>query len=224
MSYTDPINLTITNPVLADKAAQKIQKVLENNVAWLEVSYGRARVGKRQDNEGNDITYPECQQTFGQDYINAFPNDNVQAQSYILMQNDTVVQLGEGTNLVNWSADCAIVIFISDLDAIDTSYGANIEQKLREEIQYNLTTKARGFDYTDGGFSDEIETAYTEFSVDSLDPKYISDHKKYAYLRFDGTVTYKTDCFSLYPYDGTFAFDPLKDFDMIHGSPTFITY
>jgi hypothetical protein len=223
MSYTQPLNITINNPVLADKAAQKIQKVLENNIAWLEVSYGRARVGKQSKNE-TDITYPECQQTFGQDYINVFPNDNVLAQSYVLIQNDTVEQLGEGTNLVNWKADCAIVVFISDLDKIDTSYGANIEQKLREEIQNNLTTKARGFDYSDGSFSDEIETAYAEFSVDSLDGKYFNDHKKYAYLRFDGTVTYKTDCFSLYPYDGTFTFDPLKDFDFIHGSPTFLTY
>jgi len=219
MSYQRPIDFNITNPVLADKAAQKIQKVLNDNIAWLEVSYGRARIGKTEE-KGVDILRPECQQTFGTDYISAFPNDNVLAQSYILMKDDNVKEIAEGKNMVNWEADCSIVFFIRNLNEIDTSYGANIEQLLRAEIQNVLTTRARNF--TMSGFSDEVEDAYAEFSVDSLDPKYINDHKTYAYLRFDGTVDYKTDCFELYPYDGNFDFDPLQAYEFIYGGATFI--
>lgn len=220
MSYQTPIDFNINNPVLADKAAQKIQKVLADNVsAWLSISYGRARIGKGEKN-GVDITFPACQQTFGTDYIKVFPNDNVTAQSYILIQNETVEQIAEGKNIVNWTADCSIIIFIRKLNEIDTSYAANIEQKLREEIQEVLATRAGSFTMT--GFSDEVEDAYAEFSVDSLNPKYINDHKAYAYLRFDGTVTYKADCFELYPYDGNVDFDPLQAYDFIYGGATFI--
>lgn len=221
MSYKTPIEFTITNPRLADQAAQDIQIVLRDNLAWLETSFGRVRLGKKLQ-DGGDITYPETQQTFGTDYINVFPNDNILAQSYIIIQNDTVENAAEGVNLVNWSADCSIVFFIKRLNEIDTSYGANIEQLLREEIQNVLQINAQSFTMT--GFSDEIEDAYAEFSVDSLDPKYMTDHKKYAFLRFDGVVNYRTDCFVPFPYDGTFDFDPLVDFDFIHGSPTFKTY
>ncbi len=219
MSYKTPIEIIINNPRLADKAAQEIQIVLRDNLTWLETSFGRARVGKDQRG-GNDITYPETQQTFGTDYINCFPNDNVLAKSYILIQNDSVETLAEGVNLVNWTADCSIVFFIRKMNDIDTSYGANIEQVLREEIQNVLLINAQSF--TMSGFSDEIEDAYAEFSVDSLDPKFRNDHKKYAYLRFDGIVNYRTDCFVPYPYDGNFDFDPLTAFDFIYGGENFI--
>jgi len=222
MSYTNPIEFIITNPRLADKAAQEIQIVLRDNLAWLETSFGRVRTGKAQDNEGNDILVPETQQTFGKDTVIAFPNDNVLSQSYILIQNDTVEQAAEGVDLVNWSADCSIIFFIRDMNEIDTSFGANIEQLLRTEIQNVLQVKANSF--TMSGFSDEIEDAYAEFSVESLDPKYINDHIKYAYFRFDGTVNYRTDCFVAFPYDGTFTFDPLKDFDFTYSTQPFLTY
>lgn len=221
MSYQNPIEFTITDPVLADKVAQEIQEVMINasELDWLQIKYGRARIG-REERGGAEITYPTTQQTFGTDFINCSPNDNVLSQSYILIQNDSPVSQGDGKNIVNWIADCSIIFFIQDLDKIDTSYGANIEQLLRNDIQEVLKTRVPKFTFT--GWQDEIEDVYAEFTVAAMNPVGTTDHKKYAYFRANGTITYKTGCYSEYPYDGDFEFDPLALYDFIYGG-TFTT-
>lgn len=218
MSNQTPIEKIITDPRFADKAAQKIQIVLRDELPWLETSFGRARVGKKSDGEAT-VTYPEVQQTFGTDYVSAMPNDNVLSQCYILIQNEVADEVAEGEDMVNWVADCAIVFFIRDLNEIDTSYSSNIEQLLRRDIQKALAERAGNFTIT--GFSDEYEEAYSEFS-EPIKSQFINDHKKYAYLRFDGQIDFKTPCTTAFPYDGNFDFDPLQNYDFIYGGTTFI--
>lgn len=218
MSNQFPIEKIITDPRFADKAAQKIQIILRNELPWLETSFGRARIGKKMI-DGSDVTYPEVQQTFGTDYLNALPNDNVLSTAYILIQNEVADEVAEGQDMVNWVADCAIVFFIRDLNEIDTSYGSNIEQLLRRDIQKALAERAGNFTIT--GWSDEMEEVYTEFTHPiNLSSK--NDHKKYAYLRFDGEIDFKTPCTTAFPYNGNFDFDPLQAYDFIFGGATFI--
>lgn len=221
MSYTVPIEFTITNPLFADNEAQKIQLALKDasELPWLETSFGRVRVGKEMK-DGSLITYPETQQTFGTDYINVFPNDNVLAQSYVLIQNDEVTGQAENQNIVNWSADCSIIFFIRDLNEIDTSRGSNIEDLLRADIQFVIKRDVPKFTVT--GWQDELEDVYAEFSADSLNPATKTDHKRYAYLRLNGTITYKTPCYSEFDYDGNFDFDPLQAYDFIYGGENFL--
>jgi len=221
MSYQTPIEFTITNPIFADLAAQKIQQAMidASELDWLEFKFGRARIG-REERKGVEISYPTTQQTFGTDFINCSPNDFVLSQSYILIQNDSPVSQAEGKNIVNWIADCSIIFFISDLNKIDTSYGANIEQLLRADIQQVLKVRVPNFTFTE--WVDEIEDVYAEFTVDAMKPVDNTDHKKKAYFRANGTITYKTPCYTTFPYDGNFDFDPLDVFDFIYGG-TFTT-
>lgn len=222
MSQQTPIEKTIVDPRFVDRAAQKIQVVLQTGLPWLEFSFGRARIGKEiTPGTTTEVTYPVVQQTFGTDYVSAMPNDNVLSQSYILIQNEEAVQVAEGKNVVNWEADCSIVFFIRDLNQIDTLYGSNIEQLLRADIQNALAIRARNFVIT--SWSDEIEDAYAEFTK-PVDAAFNSDHKKYAYLRINGTIDFKTPCFVPFDYDGDFDFDPLKNFDFIYATEPFLTY
>lgn len=221
MSYNSPIAFEINNPLLADKAAQEIQTALRDapETSWLQLSFGRARVGKKREGE-TTITYPETQQTFGTDYYNLFPNDNVISQSYVLIQNEVVEAVAEAKDIVNWTADCSVIFFIRNLDEIDTSKQANIEQWLRRDIQKVLATKARSFTFT--GWQDELEDVYSEFSFDTLNAYTKTDHKKYAYFRANGTVTYRSKCYEDPEYDPDVEIDPFQAIDFIYGGENFL--
>lgn len=221
MSYKSPIEFLITNPVLADKAAQKIQLAMINapELSWIQIKFGRARIGKKTI-KGSLQVYPSTQQTLGRDFISLWPNDNVSSQSFILMQNEEPTSQADGRNTVNWKADCSIIVFVRKLNFIDTSYGANIEQLLRNDLQKVIKTSVPNFTIT--GWENEIESVYEEFTVESLEPQFINDHKKYAYLRLNGEITYKADCYEQYDYDGTVDFDPLAGLDFIYGGANFL--
>ena len=63
-------------PVLLDKVLQHIQMSLTDNLAWLDLAFGRAYKIISTDTDGNKVKYPAAYSKNGE-YISLLPNDNI---------------------------------------------------------------------------------------------------------------------------------------------------
>ncbi len=186
MSYKNPIEQAITDPVLLDKEIKNIQTVL-GTLSWLEKSFGRAFKGTRLKN-GRKVNYPAIFQAWKKDYYDAFPNDNIQSYSFIYPDPSEITEYSnKGTHQIE--RDISIILFF-DMEKIDNTFQYRFVEKLKEDVIIKLAT-LKPDKLEINRVTDEVEEVFNDFTIDEIKPEYLQD--KYGALKFECTIFYKNE-------------------------------
>lgn len=193
MSYKNPIEHVITDPVLLDKEIKNIQTVL-GTLSWLEKSFGRAFKGTRLKNR-RKVNYPAIFQEWKKDYYDGFPNDNIKSYSFIFPDPSEITEHNiKGIHQIE--RDISIILFF-DLEKIDNTFEYRFTEKLKEDVIIKLATLKPG-KLEINNITDDVEEVFNDFSVDEIKPEFLQD--KYGALKFDCTIFYKNENCDLNTY------------------------
>ena len=186
MSYRNPIEQVITDPVLLDKEIKNIQTVL-GTLSWLEKSFGRAFKGVRLK-EGRKVTYPAIFQQWKKDYYDAFPNDNIKSYSFIFADPSEITEHTiKGKHEIQ--RNISIILFF-DLEQIDNTLEYRFIELLKEDIITVLATLKPGkLEIND--ITDDVEEVFSDFTVDEIKTEFLKD--KYGALKFECTIFYRNE-------------------------------
>ena len=186
MSYRNPIEQVIADPVLLDKEIKNIQTVL-GTLSWLEKSFGRAFKGIRLK-EGRKVTYPAIFQQWKKDYYDAFPNDNIKSYSFIFPEPSEITEYNvKGKHEIQ--RNISIILFF-DLEQIDNTLQYRFIELLKEDVIIVLTTLKPGkLEIND--ITDDVEEVFSDFTVDEIKAEFLKD--KYGALKFECTIFYRNE-------------------------------
>ena len=186
MSYRNPIEQVITDPVLLDKEIKNIQTVL-STLSWLEKSFGRAFKGVRLK-EGRKVTYPAIFQQWKKDYYDAFPNDNIKSYSFIFPDPGEITEYNiKGKHEIQ--RNISIILFF-DLEQIDNTLQYRFIELLKEDVIIVLATLKPGkLEIND--ITDDVEEVFSDFTVDEIKTEFLGD--KYGALKFECTIFYRNE-------------------------------
>lgn len=193
MSYRNPIEQVIANPVLLDKEIKNIQTAL-GTLSWLQKSFGRAFKATRLKN-GRKVNYPAIFQEWKKDYYDAFPNDNIKSYSFIYPDPSEVMEYSnKGTHQIE--RDISIILFFN-LEEIDNTLLYRFVERLKEDVIIKLAT-LKPDKLEINRITDEVEEVFNDFTVDEIKPEYLQD--KYGALKFECTIFYKNENCTLNTY------------------------
>ena len=186
MSYRNPIEQVIADPVLLDKEIKNIQTVL-GTLSWLEKSFGRAFKGIRLK-EGRKVTYPAIFQQWKKDYYDAFPNDNIKSYSFIFPEPSEITEYNvKGKHEIQ--RNISIILFF-DLEQIDNTLQYRFIELLKEDVIIVLATLKPGkLEIND--ITDDVEEVFSDFTVDEIKTEFLKD--KYGALKFECTIFYRNE-------------------------------
>ena len=186
MSYRNPIEQVIADPVLLDKEIKNIQTVL-GTLSWLEKSFGRAFKGIRLK-EGRKVTYPAIFQQWKKDYYDAFPNDNIKSYSFIFPDPSEITEYNvKGKHEIQ--RNISIILFF-DLEQIDNTLQYRFIELLKEDVIIVLATLKPGkLEIND--ITDDVEEVFSDFTVDEIKAEFLKD--KYGALKFECTIFYRNE-------------------------------
>lgn len=186
MSYRNPIEQVIADPVLLDKEIKNIQTAL-STLPWLEKSFGRAFKGVRLK-EGRKVNYPAIFQSWKKDYYDAFPNDNIKSYSFIFPEPSEITE-HEIKGKHEIQRDISIILFF-DLEQIDNTLEYRFTELLKEDVIIVLATLKPGkLEIND--ITDDIEEVFSDFTVDEIKSEFLAD--KYGALKFECTIFYRNE-------------------------------
>ena len=186
MSYRNPIEQVIADPVLLDKEIKNIQTVL-STLPWLEKSFGRAFRGARAKNN-RKVNYPAIFQEWRKDLYDAFPNDNIKSYSFIFPEPSEITEYStKGTHQIERNIS---IIFFFDFERIDNTLEYRFIEKLKEDVIIKLAS-LKPDKLEINKIIDEVEEVFNDFTVDEIKPEFLQD--KYGALKFECTVFYKNE-------------------------------
>lgn len=132
ISYTAPQPLLIDNPVGLDHEIQRLQLLLQEQLPWLAVSYGKAYRGSRKVNN-KTVYFPEVYA--GQkEYRDVLPNDNVVSQSFFFPAGPAVNTAREplpGT--LGFTQACDLILW-ANLEKVGASKNYRFEHELLLDV------------------------------------------------------------------------------------------
>ena len=193
MSYKNPIEHVIDDPVLLDKEIKNIQTAL-STLTWLKKSFGRAFKGTRLK-DGRKVNYPAIFQEWTKDFYDGFPNDNIISYSFIFPDPSEITEpSSKGTHQIE--RDISIILFF-DLERIDNSFQYRFTEKLKEDVIIKLAT-LKPDKLEINRITDDIEEVFNDFTVDEIELKFLQD--KYGALKFECTIFYKNENCDLNTY------------------------
>lgn len=183
MSYTDPIQHVIANPVLVDKEIKDIQTEMDK-ITWLELSFGRAFKHSRLVS-GTKVFYPAIFQAKNKDYYDAYPNDHIKSYSFVFVDPSSVVEFNV-KRLHNIDQDISVIVFF-DMEQIDDTLNERISEKLKEDVIFALSSlKANRLQIN--SITDDVEEAFSDFTPSEIKAQFLKS--KYGAFKFDCTVFY----------------------------------
>jgi len=178
----------ITSPYLIDRVVQELAEYLEDNITWLEYSFGRSqRLVRKQG--GKDVAYPGIYSVSGE-YISLLPNEATGNTSFFIVD--------EPQQYLNWSGGahnrlkCTFsIVFWYDILKIYPATTAFDTEKVRNEILTVLRTAP----LTNASFrltATSEKDVYRGYALDEVNLQ----HMMYPFhgLRIDGELTYTEDC------------------------------
>ncbi|RKZ99993.1 MAG: hypothetical protein DRQ47_10135 [Gammaproteobacteria bacterium] len=193
MSYTTPIQFEVTDPVLLDNKIAEIQTVLKTaTLLWNEYSFARAYKHAKMV-EGAKVYYPAVFQGTGMDYLNMFPNDNLNSYSFVYAGQPQDLQYNdEGTH--EYETTISIIV-VFQLKKIGTSYDNRFTERLKYDV---IDALALVPDLEIETVYDEIEECFAEFTVTEIEAQYLSE--QFGALRLDCSVNYSNECLIINTY------------------------
>ncbi len=195
MSYANPIEKTITDPVLLDLEIQNIQTVL-GTLSWLEKSFGRAFKATRLK-AGRKVNYPAIFQEWKKDYYDAFPNDNITSYSFIYPDPSEVTEYGnKGIHQIERNISIILFFNLVKIDANTLQY--RFTEKLKEDVIIKLAT-LKPNKLLINRITDDVEEVFNDFTVDEIKSEYLQD--KYGALKFECTIFYRNENCVLNSYE-----------------------
>lgn len=181
MAYKNPVVPTINNPVFVDQAIQEIQTQISNEVSWLSRVFGRA-YPKAFFRSGAEEVKPFVYQG-EKEYLPVQFNDNLQAQSFFVVGNQTVFSDEFDNNLLNnYQAPVGLIVW-ANLQSINSTKGDNyyFAEELKRDVRRALTNSA--FIYSQIEIEEIIENrdeVMSEFTFEEADLQYFT----YPYVAF----------------------------------------
>lgn len=134
VSYTAPTAPTLDTPVGLDAEIQRLQLLLLAELAWLQVSYGKAyRASRKQPGSGKLLTYPEVY-AGGREYRDVLPNDNVGSQTFFLPTGPAVNPSREPLPATLGLTQAVDLIAWANLERIDPDATHRFEHELLLDV------------------------------------------------------------------------------------------
>ena len=164
--YNTPTNLpTLTDPLGVDLAIQLLQTELATELSWLEYSFGRAYLGREEQEKGKDYIYPAVYKGLG-NYQDASPNDNLKSASFFVVDGDYSYSEYD-INLPNKMSVPVSLIVWGDLSKLSQTFDEHFGSVLLQDI----LRVVRNFQEAEvDGVSDNENDVFSEFSVREENP------------------------------------------------------
>jgi len=190
MTYKAPEIISISNPVLLDKAISVMQTKFAN-LAWLEKIFGRAWRGI-EDREGKPYRFP---QTYSGDneYYNLFPNDYLKAYCYFFPEDPREIEdiePGYG-NYGNFSTRMSIVVYFN-LAKVDSSKTYRFNEELLQAIMNQIRTLNGYVHFLPERVYEEADSIFEGFDHKEIETQFL-EHP-WGGFRIEGTLKYIEEC------------------------------
>ena len=159
MTYKNPINLPLlTAPLGVDKVIQDLQIQL-SELSWLDYSFGRAFIGKDNQQGGRDYTYPMLY-SGNANYYDASPNDNIISQSFFVIDGDYSFNnyLINEQNLFTVPVSLIVWGNLKKISEVDEHFGQVLLQQVLKVVNENN-------EFLVLSITDNEEDVFREFSV-----------------------------------------------------------
>jgi len=179
----------IPNPVGIDVVINNIQSKL-SEIDWLEKSFGKSYIVK-EEQDGRVLTMPKCWIGHNE-YVTMYPNDNVDAFSFIESFESETVTNYESYKFDHQSEfDISIVVF-ANLDRIDNTQDYIFTERLINDVydKLNKIPETKEINTIKRG----IDAAYKNWSIESVEPVYYSP--KYSAFNIELSVILSSSCYS----------------------------
>jgi len=186
MSYQEPIQHVIADPVLVDKEIKDIQTEMDK-ITWLEFSFGRAFKQFRL-NKDTKVSYPAIFQEKNKDYYDAYPNDHIKSYSFVYVDPSSIAEFNVKRSH-NFDQDISVVVFF-DMEQIDDTLNERISEKLKEDVIFALSS-LKPTRLQINNITDDIEDAFSDFTPSEIKAEFLK--RKYGAFKFDCTVFYTND-------------------------------
>lgn len=179
------------NPVLADKAVERIKSTLTANLSWLDHAYGRAWKITRVIN-GKRYTEPcifTAKQVGGNGYESVLPSADLGNYSFVLYGDPSTIVSDFGQ--INQPIS---IIFWFDLRDCNANNYRDTES-LKEDIVKVLVDELYfpfGARLTLTKVSEEPKNVWAGFTIDENDNQFMNH--PYSAMRFDAVLTMDLPC------------------------------
>lgn len=135
VSYTAPTAPLLDSPQGLDAEIQRLQLLLRDELAWLQVSYGKAYRASRKDpsNPKKLLYYPEVY-AGKREYRDVLPNDNVGSQSFFLPTGPVLNPSREPIPTTLGLTQAVDLILWANLERIDSTAPHRFEHELLLDV------------------------------------------------------------------------------------------
>lgn len=190
MAYQSPPIPIPPNPVFVDAAIGEIQTEL-GTLPWLTYSFGRS-YAKDDKRAGEERTAPFVYKGKSE-YLPVEFNDNLQAQSFFQIGNQTPVDYE--SHRTNFYEIPMNIIFWANLKKIDSTKGDNyyFAEQLKKDVRNLLTNmhpKLSQFEIEE--IIEDEDEIFDEYTFTEIERQYFS--YPYVAFRFDLLITIEEDC------------------------------
>lgn len=192
MSYANPAILLFQQPIGINAVIQSYQQDFYAGIPWLSKSFGRAY--EQPEKEG-DKRVPKVYSGKGE-YHNVLPNDNLNAQSFIITRGPERRQSANDPELGGGVERDISLVFWMNLKAIDPADDTVFTEVLRWDVEKIIKANPFTKDITDF-YDDRIEDIFLGYmGKDDLEKGKQWLMYPYAGFRFDVTVGFPvhSDC------------------------------
>lgn len=159
------------NPVLLDVIIQDIQRLLQNNLHWLDYAFGRAYKIESTAESGPKVKYPAVYTEQGE-YFSVLPDDKLGNYSFILISDPTEVEMPAGLSSIKVTGS---IIFWLNLSTIYAENNAIYSEEIKSEILRILTSRhlSPGCRLKILKLYEQPENIFREFSIQQTDTQYL---------------------------------------------------
>lgn len=165
-TYRNPTNLpTLSNPLGVDLEIQLLQAELATNLSWLEYSFGRAYLGREEQETGKDYIYPAVYKGNG-NYQDGSPNDNLKSASFFVVDGDYNYADYDINEPNKMSVPVSLIIW-GDLKKISPDFDEHFGSVLLQDVLRVI----RNFEEVKvDGVADNENDVFSEFSIREENP------------------------------------------------------
>lgn len=193
----NPVQISLLNPVLEDKALQAIQTHLEDKLAWLTTAYGRAsKLAITRD--GRTIYYPAIpanEATSGKEYITLWPDEYLGNFCFFDLRDEQVLETWGRRNINNNVYRFgASLIFSFNLSTIYQALWKNYTTaNIVNDIFYALQSfSSMGVSIIADRYFENTENVYRSYTHNEVKNQF--NMRPYGCCRIDLNIGYTPSC------------------------------
>lgn len=193
----NPVQISLLNPVLEDKALQAIQTHLEDKLAWLTVAYGRAsKLAITRD--GRTIYYPAIpanEETSGKEYIALWPDEHLGNFCFFDLRDEQVLETWGRRNINNNVYRFgASLIFSFNLSTIYSTLWKQytVANVVNEIFNALASFSSLGVTLSADRYFENTENVYRSYTHNEVKNQF--NMRPYGCVRIDMEVNYLPSC------------------------------